>query len=147
MQLKTLALISLALTLGSSAHAITSTGIKLVSQAVGTCGDPCVVVSNNGGKITAFKGAGDAIKRGAGQPLVVDGFCGSACMVLADRARPRACITPRATFAYHKTNWNRPLPLSPDLHRWIVRNGPYPEFTDAPGIMPNEAAQQFWRQC
>jgi hypothetical protein len=133
--------------IASPAHAITAAGVKAVAAAVGGCSDPCVVTSNSGGKITSFKNAGEAIRRGAGQMLVIDGYCGSACMVLADRARPRACITSRATFAYHKTNWNRPLPLSPAIHRWIVQNGPYPEFNGRPGIMPNTVAQRFWRLC
>src|ERR1700752_4621507 len=87
------------------AHAIPAAGVRLVAQSVGPCGDPCVVSANNGGQIIPFKGAGDAIRSGAGQPLVIDGFCASACMVMADRARPRACITPSAVFAYHKTSW------------------------------------------
>jgi hypothetical protein len=151
MTLRTIALVSLLgvslAAIASSAHAITAAGVKMVAEAVGGCGDPCVVVSNSGGRITSFRGAGDAIRRGAGQMLVIDGYCASACMVMADRARPRACITSRATFAYHKTNWNRPLPLSSDLHSWIVRNGPYPEFDGHPGVMPNQVAQRFWKQC
>ncbi len=134
-------------TVVSSAHAITAAGVKIVAEVVGGCGDPCVVVSNNGGRITTFREAGNAIRSGAGQTLIIDGFCASACMVMADRARPRVCITSRATFAYHKTNWNRPLPLSADLHGWIMRNGSYPEFDGTPGIMSNEVAQRFWKQC
>lgn len=131
----------------SSAHAITAAGVKAVAAVVGGCSDPCVVTSNNGGRINSFRNAGEAIRRGEGQMLVIDGYCASACMVLADRARPRACITSRATFAYHKTNWDRPLPLSPAIHSWIVSNGPYPEFDGRPGIMPNSVAQRFWKMC
>src|SRR5262249_26582814 len=80
-----------------------------IARAVGSCGDPCTVTASNGGIITDFQRAADAIRAGARQQLVIDGYCASACMVLADRARPRACITSRAVFAYHKTNWQRPI--------------------------------------
>jgi hypothetical protein len=118
-----------------------------IARAVGSCGNPCTVVASNGGRIIDFEDAGDAIRAGARQKLVIDGYCASACMVLADRARPRACITDRAVFAYHKTNLNRPIPLRSDLHRWIMDQGGYPEFTGTPGIMPNSVAQRFWPQC
>jgi hypothetical protein len=149
MRLKYLVLItSLLLPIAvTPATALTPAGLRLVADAVGNCGNPCVVVSNNGGRIVSFNRAGDAIRRGAGQPLVISGYCASACMVLAARARPRACITPSATFAYHKTNWNRPIPLSSDLHRWVMQHGGYPEFGATPGVMPNQVAQRFWRAC
>src|SRR5262249_6298666 len=60
------------------------------------CGDPCTIQNNNGSVIADFENAGNAIRAGARQMLVIDGFCASACMVMADRARPRACITTRA---------------------------------------------------
>ena len=148
MRLKRQALVVCVLLISlTPAHAITAAGVRLVAQAVGPCGDPCVVSGNSGGKIIPFRGAGDAIRSGAGQPLVIDGFCASACMVMADRARPRACITPSAVFAYHKTNWNRSLPLSSDLHHWVMQHGGYPEFDGTPGLMTNQVAKRFWKQC
>ena len=129
------------------ASALTLNGMGLVAAAVGPCGNPCVVSGNSGGRIVSFKGAGDAIRNGAGQPLVISGYCASACMVMAARARPRVCITSTATFAYHKTNWNRPIPLSADLHRWVMQHGGYPEFRGTPGVMPNEVARRFFRTC
>jgi len=110
------------------------------------CGDPCTIQNNKGGVIVDFEKVGDAIRAGARQMLVIDGFCASACMVMADRARPRACITPRARFAYHETNYDRPIPLNADLHDWIMSHGGYPSYA-AMGIMPNETAQQFWPLC
>src|SRR5258705_11607402 len=118
-----------------------------IARAVGSCGNPCTVVASNGGRIIDFEDAGDAIRAGARQKLVIDGYCASACMVLADRARPRACITSRAGFAYHETNYNRPIPLRSDLRAWIMSNGGFPAFNGIPGIMPNEVAQRFWPQC
>jgi hypothetical protein len=110
------------------------------------CSDPCTIQNNNGGVIADFENAGDAISGGARQMLVIDGFCASACMVMADRARPRACITSRAQFGYHETNYNRPIPLHADLNRWIMNHGGFPSYNRM-GIMPNDAAQQFWPLC
>ena len=118
-----------------------------VARAVGRCGNPCVVSSSNGGRVMDFEDAADAIRHGARDKLVIDGFCASSCMTMAAFARPRTCITERAVFAYHKTNRNRPIPLSSDLRRWISARGGYPEFGAAPGIMSNQAARQFWPLC
>jgi hypothetical protein len=122
-------------------------GAAAIARAVGDCSNPCTVQSNNGGVIVDFEAAGDAIRAGARQKLVINGFCASACMVMADRARPRACITSSAVFAYHKTNYNRPIPLSSDLRGWIVRHGGFPSFGETPGIMSNDVAQHFWPLC
>jgi hypothetical protein len=113
---------------------------------VDNCSDPCTIQSNNGGLIVDFENAGDAIRAGARQMLVIDGFCASACMVMADRARPRACITSRAQFGYHETRYNRPMPLHADLDGWIMRHGGFPSYSGV-GVMPNDAAQQFWPLC
>jgi len=122
-------------------------GAGAIGRAVGDCGNPCTIQANNGGVVADFEAAGDAIRAGARQKLVISGFCASSCMVMADRARPRACITSSAVFAYHKTNYNRPIPLRGDLRGWIVRHGGFPSFSGTPGIMPNEVARQFWPMC
>jgi hypothetical protein len=121
-------------------------GAAAIARSVGNCGNPCTVESNSGGIIVDFEHAADAIRSGARQKLVIDGYCASACMVMADRARPRACITSRAQFGYHKTNYNRPIPLSAGLHSWIMRHGGFPSYNGM-GIMPNEVARQFWPLC
>lgn len=122
-------------------------GAAAIARAVGDCNNPCTIQSNGGGVVIDFVNAGAAIRAGARDKLVIDGYCASACMSMADRARPRACITERAQFAYHKTNYNRPIPLSADLRGWIVRHGGFPGNADTPGIMPNEVARQFWPLC
>ena len=122
-------------------------GSDAVTRAVGRCGDPCVVSGSNGGRVIDFEDAAFAIKRGAREKLVIDGFCASSCMTMAAFARPRTCITERAVFAYHKTNRNRPIPLSSDLHRWIAARGGFPEFGATPGLMSNAAARQFFPLC
>jgi hypothetical protein len=121
--------------------------LDAIARAVGHCGDPCVVSGNNGGRVIDFEDAADAIRHGAKERLVIDGFCGSSCMTMAAFARPRTCITERAVFAYHKTNRNRPIPLSSDLQRWILARGGFPESGATPGIMPNQAARKFWPLC
>jgi hypothetical protein len=110
------------------------------------CSDPCTIEYNNGGVIADFENAGDAIHGGAGQMLVIDGYCASACMVMADRARPPACITSRAQFGYHETNYDRPIPLNADLNDWVMSHGGFPSYSSM-GIMPNASAQQFWPLC
>lgn len=122
-------------------------GDELITRTVGRCGDPCTITSNYGGSIVDFEDAADAIAAGARKRVVIDGYCASACMVLADRARHKTCITPRAVFAYHKTNYNRPIPLRADLRRWIDSKGGFPEFRGTPGIMPHEVASRFWARC
>jgi hypothetical protein len=119
---------------------------EAIVRAVGGCGDPCVISGSNGGRIVDFQAAAAAIQNGARKSLVIDGYCASACMTLAALARSKVCITPRAVFAYHKTNFNRPIPLTSDLNRWVVRHGGFPEFGTT-GFMSNQVAQSFWRQC
>ena len=120
---------------------------QAIVRALGDCGDPCVISGSNGGRVVDFRAAAAAIQGGARKSVVIDGYCASACMTLAALVRSKVCITPRAVFAYHKTNFNRPIPLSPDLNRWISRNGGFPEFGAAPGVLPYQVAQSFWRQC
>jgi hypothetical protein len=117
-----------------------------IARAVGNCGNPCVIRASTGGRVIDFEDAADAI-RSSRQKLVIDGFCASSCMTMADRARPRTCITSRAVFAYHKTNLNRPIPLRADLRGWIMRHGGFPRFGATPGIMPNNVARQFFPLC
>ena len=114
------------------------------ARMLDNCGYPCTI--QNGGLIADFENAGNAIRAGVRPTLVIDGFCSSACMVMADRARPRACITSRAQFGYHETNYNRPIPLDADLNGWVMQHGGFPSYNRM-GIMPNDAAQQFWPLC
>ena len=125
---------------------LTPGGAAVIARVIGPCGEACVVRSNGGGSIVYFEDAASVIRR-ARKKLIIDGFCASACMVMADRARPRTCITERAVFAYHNTNRNYPIPLRSDLHRWIMQHGGYPAFHGTPGIMPNEVAQRFFPRC
>jgi hypothetical protein len=143
------AIAGLLLLAATPAYAIplSSAGAAAIARVIGPCtGEACVVRSNGGGSIVYFEDAAYVIRR-TRKRLVIDGFCASACMVMADRARPRTCITERAVFAYHNTNRNYPIPLRSDLHRWIMRHGGYPAFHGTPGIMPNQVAQHFFPRC
>jgi len=131
----------------ATALPLTPGGAAAIAKAIGPCAsESCVVRSSDGGSIVYFEDAADVIRQ-ARKRLVIDGYCASACMVMADRARPRTCITERAVFAYHYTNRNRPIPLRSDLHRWIMKQGGYPAFNGTPGIMPNQVAQRFFPRC
>ena len=135
------------LSAGPVAAAPVSVGSQDLVRAVGDCGDPCVISGSNGGRMVDFRAAAAAIQSGARRSVVIDGYCASACMTLAALTRSKVCITPRAVFAYHKTNFNRPIPLASDMNRWISLHGGFPEFGATPGVLPNEVAQSFWRQC
>lgn len=132
---------------GTVASAAPVGRVNVIARAAGNCGDPCTIRASNGGSVVDFYDAGIAIRSGARKKLVIDGYCGSSCMTMADLARPRACITSKAVFAYHKTNFNRPIPLRADLTAWIMQNGGFPSFRGRPGIMSNSVARKFWPMC
>ena len=107
----------------------------LLARVFGPCHDPCVVEYNRGGHVAWFEQAAHAAR--AAQVHVactINGFCGSSCMTLASEARPYVCITPRAIFAYHRTNYGDPIPLGRDLDHWIRVRGGYPAFRASPAV-------------
>ena len=110
------------------------------------CDNPCVIMDNRGGAVSYFVELARYLKT-KHIKLVINGYCASSCMTMADMARPNVCITGRAIFGYHKTNWNRPIPLSRDVNAWVVRHGGFPAFEQNPGIMRNREARQFWKIC
>ena len=125
----------------------------------------CTITDNPGGDIAIFQAAAQEVLD-EGKHLRIDGFCASACVVLADLARSNTCITADAQFAVHKASvievtgqtfvdgQQVPVgtlirrenpPQSPDLDRWIKGHGGYP--TDGLNIIPVKAALQFWPAC
>jgi hypothetical protein len=123
-----------------------SLAMVLLARVFGPCNDPCIVLHNPGGHVAWFEAAARAAKAAQLQ-IVINGFCGSSCMTLASEARPYVCITPRAEFAYHRTNYGDPIPLGRDLDRWIRARGGYPPFRGVPGLMSYDAARAFWPTC
>ena len=110
------------------------------------CERVCTVQSNDGGVVTQFEATGHQI-HSSHKLLRIDGFCGSACMTMASFARPHVCITPNASFGYHRTNFGRELPLSSDLRHWVHAHGGFPAFGGSVGIMDYQNAKTFFPAC
>lgn len=116
------------------------------------CGNPCIMNESRGGIVLAFTNMA-AIIVAEHRMLVINGRCPSACAIMADLARPFVCITPRASFHFHKGFIRTPEGVvarfdpysSEDVWRWInVRGGfPYDDFLD----MEFREARQFWEVC
>jgi hypothetical protein len=88
---------------------------------------------------------------------MIDGDCASACVILADEARPRVCITERAVFWFHK-GYNRTVkpddpnyrfdPIqSPDITAWVMEHGGFPADDEHMLDMHADEAQWFWPMC
>jgi hypothetical protein len=125
----------------------------------------CTIRDNPGGDIQLFQQAAQEVLD-EGKLLVIDGFCASACVILADLARSNTCITASAQMAVHKASVievtgtarveGREVPVgkllrredppqSPDIDRWIRNHGGYP--TKGVKIIPIKDARQFWAMC
>jgi hypothetical protein len=128
--------------------------------------DPtCIIRNNHGGEISLFQQAARELLR-EGKRLVIDGRCESACVILADMARPYACLTPRAVMAVHQASIVRlsysrnaagraerqyelvgrsDPPQSRDIDQWVADHGGYPP--DGLLLISLPDAQQFWPMC
>jgi len=125
----------------------------------------CLIRDNRGGDVALYQRAAREVLA-EGRRLVIDGFCASACVVLADLARAQTCITLDAEIAVHKTSImevpadaviagpNLPPgrllrradpPQSADINRWVSAHGGYP--SDGVLVMPVDAARAFWPLC
>ena len=125
----------------------------------------CIIRENRGGDVALYQRAAREVLA-EGKNLVIDGFCASACVVLADLARSRTCITLDAEIAVHKTSImevpadaviggpdlpaGRLLrrsdpPQSADINRWVYAHGGYP--SEGAMVMPVDAARSFWPLC
>ena len=125
----------------------------------------CVIRDNRGGDVALFQRAAREVIA-EGKTLVIDGFCASACVVLADLARSRTCMTLDAEIAVHKTSVmevpadaviagpdlppGRLLrradpPQSADINHWVYAHGGYP--AEGVMVMPLDAARAFWPLC
>lgn len=125
----------------------------------------CTIRDNPGGDIELFRQAAQEVLD-EGKFLVIDGFCASACVILADLARSNVCLTQAAQMAVHKASVievtgsarveGREVPVghllrredppqSPDIDKWIKSHGGYP--TKGVKIIPIKDARQFWAMC
>ncbi len=77
---------------------------RYIEEALGCLSDPCVIKSNMGGNLWLFMRATDKIISGDRRMLIIDGYCGSACTVAADRLQRsgKVCITHDAVMGFHK---------------------------------------------
>lgn len=133
-----------------------------VHAAFGECGSTCVVKSNPGGSVRLFQAAAAEVLAGAKRLVVIDGPCASACVIFADLAREKVCITKRASFRFHKASLisvtamadgsrrmrlvaREDPPHSDDINRWVYRNGGFP--SQGLRVMSSRQAQAFWRSC
>lgn len=154
--------LGLALTCISQSATAQTAAAHAFERAFGPCsGQTCVVRSSPGGEVRRFLAAAAAVRAGAKQLVIIDGPCHSACAIFADVARERVCITPRASFGFHKatlyraegrgsertlTRIARSDPRhSADIARWVHANGGFP--TRGMNVMNNRQAQKFWRSC
>ncbi len=134
-----------------------------VRAALGNCGEPCVISFSQGGEVKTFQAAARAVRRGARKLVVIDGPCLSACVIFADIARSKVCITSRAKFGFHKatmlavysyadgstarveTLGRKDPPHSRDIARWVRRKGGFP--ANGVLVMSYREARRFWRHC
>lgn len=134
-----------------------------VRAALGSCGEPCVISFNEGGEVDTFKAAARAVRRGAKKLVVIDGPCLSACVIFADMARSKVCITNRAKFGFHKATVSEIYlyadgstasvrtvartdpPHSRDIASWVKRKGGFP--VNGVLVMSAKEAKRFWRHC
>ncbi len=125
----------------------------------------CTIKDNPGGDIQVFQAAAQEVIN-EGKFLIIDGFCASACVILADLARNNTCLTASAQMAVHKASVievtgtsrveGREVPVgkllrredppqSADIDRWIKTHGGYP--AKGVKIIPIKDARQFWSMC
>jgi hypothetical protein len=119
--------------------------------------DPCVIQHDGGGFVEKYEHLAWRLKQ-TGWKLSIDGECYSACVILADKARPNVCLTHKARFFIHQTKGEEKRPngeyepvrrpyegYSEDINEWIEFNGGQPitgwlymEFLEA---------RKFWPAC
>ena len=160
---------TLALTLLGAALLVSppaAAGTALDAALRAHCGrTTCTIRDNPGGEITLFQAAAREVIA-EGKLLVIDGFCASACVILADLARANTCLTGEAQMAVHKASVievtgtarveGREVPVgrvirredppqSADIDRWVKDHGGYPN--RGVRIIPIKDARQFWAMC
>jgi hypothetical protein len=128
------------------------TRADIVSDIFGDCGEPCVIRESGGGFVPLFMKAREQV--------IIDGACASACVLFADYARSKICVTPWAVFGFHKgTHYNLATlsyglpsstlrfdpPHSGDIDGWVKVRGGYPY--DGILWMSATEAVRFWRPC
>ena len=155
--------LALAFLLLTSSGEAQTRGHAAFTQVFGPCaGDVCIIRHNEGGRIDGFVAAAQAVRAGAVRRVVIDGPCLSACVIFADIARERVCVTDRAQFGFHKARLYAVQPAyggrshyrevsrqdprhSADIDGWVRRNGGYPH--EGYLIMNVREASRIWQRC
>lgn len=130
-----------------------------LESMLGCTGDVCVVRDNMGGDLLNYlMAAREALKEH--KQIVIDGWCVSACSIVADRVRSLVCITPNARFGFHKTwalvlrsdgaayskpGFHKSWTYTPALQRWINKKGGEP--VSGLLVMSSAEAGAFWPRC
>lgn len=123
-------------------------GTRFDGDPLDACDDPCRIVENYGGRVVVFRFAARSLLARKTGGIIIDGVCASACVGLADAARPAVCITRRAEFYLHKSNLETDPRHSPDIAEWVASRGGYP--SNASGdllAMLWPETTKFWPQC
>lgn len=117
------------------------------------CGRPCVITGSTGGSIVKFRVQGLALQ--AHQvPVIVDGFCASACTLLIDEDRANVCITTSVLLAYHQANYKDERGVvhyqslsyeTPGLNAYLASRGGLPKQDVL--LVTFEQAKQFYQPC
>jgi hypothetical protein len=133
---------------------------QFLEATLGGCtGDVCVVADNMGGDLLNYlMAAREALKEH--KQIVIDGWCVSACSIVADRIRSHVCITSNARFGFHKTwalvlrsdgpayskpGFHKSWTYTPALQRWINKKGGEP--VNGLLVMSSDEAAAFWPRC
>jgi hypothetical protein len=116
------------------------------------CSEPCIIAGNNGGSVWRFVEAAQAVKKGAREKVVIDGYCASACAIFADLVRPKVCVTRKASFGFHKARFTiddltvyADPPHSEDVLGWVRKNGGFPAEKMLDMKFPE--TRRFWPLC
>lgn len=112
------------------------------------------ITGDNGGVMPLYEKRFQAAAR-KGEKVVVDGPCKSACtLVLSYVPIERICVTPRASFGFHKSRWlyyrTGKITPAPDLTKRVFESYPAPiqQWIEARGgwrKMPNHPHHWYLR--
>jgi hypothetical protein len=119
--------------------------------------NPCVIKRDVGGLVHEYEQLALRVRL-TGWRIVIDGECYSACAILADKARPFVCLTPKARLFFHQMYGTYTDPLAglvilrrpytghtKDVAAWIAFNGGQP--LSGWLYMPYPQARHFWPSC
>ena len=128
----------------------------------GACFDgSCRITYSTGGDERVFRLAAEEVLAGYAEEVQIDGRCYSGCVLFADHARQKVCLTSKAEMYVHKAwqkrsfelgRWRFDLTIysdpshSKDVNEWVYRTkGGYPY--DGFAEMDTNIKKITWKQC